>query len=159
MGRTAGEAPRQYQIQQLWEVHHEVLRRLVLGQKSIEIARDLAITPAVVSYVKNSEVGRRQLSLMRAAADVSVVNITGRIKEIASEAVRVMEAALSEDHPMGIRLKAATDVLDRAGYAAPKVLRTENYHAHFGAEDIEEIKKRARESGVIVDAVAEECGE
>ena len=157
MGRNPAEAPRQYQIQQLWEVHHEVLRRLVLGQKSVQIAADLQITAAVVSYVKNSEMGRKQLSLMRAAADVGVVNVAGKFKELAAKAVRVMEEALDGEHPLGLKLAAARDVLDRAGHAAPKVLRTENYHAHFGAEDIEAIKARARESGVVVDVVVEEC--
>jgi hypothetical protein len=157
MGRNPGVEARQYQIQTLWDVHHEILRRLVLGQKSVEIARDLQVTAAVVSYVKNSEVGKKQLSLMHAASDVSVVNIAGRIKELAVQAVAVMEAALDSEQPMQTRLKAAVDVLDRAGHSAPKVMRTENYHAHFGAEDIEAIKLRARESGVVVDVIAEEC--
>jgi len=157
MGRNPGVAARQYQIQTLWDVHHEILRRLVLGQKSVEIARDLNVTAPVVSYVKNSEMGKRQLSLMHAASNVSVINIAGRIKELATQAVAVMEAALDDCQPMQTRLKAAVDVLDRAGHAAPKVMRTENYHAHFGAEDIEAIKARAREAGAIVEVAYEEC--
>ena len=157
MGRLPTEEPRQYQIQQLHDLHHEVLRRLVLGQKPIEIARDLQITSAVVSYVKHSEIGKRQLSLMRSAADVSAINVAGRIKELAGRAVEVMEAALDAAQPMQYRMKAATDILDRAGHAAPKVLRTENLHAHFTGEDIEAIKQRARECGAIVDVEFEEA--
>lgn len=157
MGRNPAEAPRQYQIKQLWELHHEILRRLVIGQKSVEIARDLNVTPAVISYVKNSEVGRRQLSLMRSAADVTAVDIAGRIKELAATAVEVMAQGLDDTNPMALRMKAACDVLDRAGFGAPKVLRTENIHAHLTAEDISQIKQRAKSEGVVIDAIFEEA--
>jgi hypothetical protein len=155
MGRTPGAEPRKYQIEQLWEVHHEILRRLVIGQKSVEIARDLDVTAAVVSYVKNSEVGKRQLSLLRSSSDLETVNVAGKIKELAARAVQVMEASLAEEQPMQTRMKGAVDILDRAGYGAPKILRTENVHAHLTMDDIEEIKARARLEGVIVDVVAE----
>ena len=147
MGRNPAEAPRQYQIQQLWETHHEILRRLVIGQKSVEIARDLEITTAVVSYVKNSEVGKKQLSLMRSACDMSAVDVSVKIKELAGRAIAVMEAGLDEEQPLALRMKAATDVLDRAGFGAPKIIRSENVHAHLTRDDIEEIKQRAREEG------------
>jgi len=144
MGRLPSAEPRQYQIKQLWECHHEILRRLVIGQKSVEIARDLGVTTAVISYVKNSEVGKRQLSLIRSAVDAETIDVAGRIKELATVAIRVMEEGMDEEQPMGTRLKAATDVLDRAGFGAPRILRTENLHAHLTADDIAEIKERAR---------------
>ena len=55
-----------------------------------------------------------------------------------------------------IKLKAATDILDRAGHAAVRTLRTENIHAHFTADEISDIKKRAREVGLLTDAIYEE---
>lgn len=155
MGRMPAEAPRQYQIQQLWDVHHEILRRLIIGQKAVDIARDLNVTTAVISYVRNSEIGRKQLSLMRSAADVSAVDVAGHIKKLAARAVEVMEAGLDESQTMGVRMKAAVDILDRAGFGAPKILRTENIHAHLTREDIDAIKQRARDEGVIIDVVAE----
>lgn len=159
MGRTpAVDEPRQYQIKQLWELHHEILRRLVIGQKSVDIARDLNVTPAVISYVKNSEIGKKQLSLMRSAADVSAVDVAGHIKRLAAQAVQVMEEGMCDTNPMAIRMKAAVDVLDRAGFGAPKIFRSENIHAHLTRDDIEQIKARAREEGVVVDAIIEECG-
>lgn len=153
MGRLPSPEPRQYQIKQLWDLHHEILRRLLIGQKSVEIAADLDVTPATISYVKNSEVGKKQLSLMRSAADVTAVDIAGRIKELAAKAVEVMEAGLDSENPIGIRMKAACDILDRAGHGAPKVLRTENIHAHLTAEDISRIKQVARmEAAGIIEA-------
>jgi hypothetical protein len=55
-----------------------------------------------------------------------------------------------------IKLKAATDILDRAGHAAVRTLRTENIHAHFTADEISDIKKRAREVGLLTDVMYEE---
>jgi hypothetical protein len=159
MGRNPGEEPRQYQIQQLWECHHEILRRLVIGQKSVDIARDLNVTTAVVSYVKNSEIGKRQLSLMRSSADMVAVNVAGKIKELAAKAIAVMEASLDDDQPLTIRMKGAVDILDRAGHAAPRLIQTANLHTHLTREDIEELKQRARSEGVITDAVFSEVME
>jgi hypothetical protein len=157
MGRLPGEEPRQYQIQQLWELHHEILRRLVIGQKSVDIARDLNVTAPVVSYVKNSEVGRKQLSLMRSAANVSAIDVAGHIRELAGKAVAVMEECLEGDHPMSTKFRAAADVLDRAGFGAPKIIRSENIHAHLTADDIEQIKQRAKSEMALCGILALEC--
>lgn len=159
MGRLPAVEPRQYQIQQLWDLHHEILRRLIIGQKSVDIARDLGVTSAVISYVKNSEVGKRQLSLMRSAADLNAVDVAVRVKELAVTAVKVMEEGMDPDQPMALRLKAATDVLDRAGFGAPKILRTENVHAVLTRDDIEEIKQKARSMAgeLVILAEAEVC--
>ncbi len=158
MGRHPSNEPLQYQIQQLHDLHHEILRRLVVGQKTQDIARDLNITPVTVTYVKNSEIGKRQLSVMRSAADVSAVDVAGHIKQLAAKAVGILESAL-ELGPTALGMRAAFDVLDRAGFGAPRIVRTENVHAHLTREDIEELKHRAKLEGVVVDAVlAEECG-
>ena len=39
---------RKYQIKELWDRHHEINRRILLGQKNKEIAEDLNITEATV---------------------------------------------------------------------------------------------------------------
>ena len=43
------EGNRKYQIKELWNRHEEINRRLLLGQKSKEIAKDLGISEATVS--------------------------------------------------------------------------------------------------------------
>ena len=154
MGRTPGNGGgRKYQIQALWDVHHEILRRLVLGQKGTDVAFDLEISPVVVSYVKNSALGKRQLEIMRGAANQEAINVSKRIKDASINAVAVLEGILAnEDVNLGLKLWAAQDILDRAGYAPPKVLRTENLHAFLTGEDIAQLKQRAKEVGMIADA-------
>jgi hypothetical protein len=139
-----------YEIKKLWALHHEILRRKILGQTNREIAKDLNITEPVVSYTTNSALGKRHLELMQGAVDKEVVDIKAKIKEMAAEATKVLEAALASDQPMALRVKAATDILDRAGF--PKVTRNENLNAYLTPDDIESIKKRAREEGLTVEA-------
>jgi hypothetical protein len=42
--------------------------------------------------------------------------------------------------------------MDRAGYAVNRGNSGVQLHAHFDAQDILELKKRALESGVVIDA-------
>ena len=64
---------RKYQPKQLNEKHHEILRLAMLGYSNVEIAQRLSCTPATVSIVRNSGLGRHQASLLKAEADHSVL--------------------------------------------------------------------------------------
>ena len=148
--REMGRLPtgnRQYQISRVWDVHQEIMRLAVTGMKSVDIAQMLGISPAMVSYTLNSAIVQRQLDIMRAARDVDAIQVSKRIHELAPEAVEALGDLLNSEVPQ-IRLGAAKDVLDRAGHAAVKTLRTENLHAHFTKEEIDDIKKRAMEIGL-----------
>lgn len=140
MGRNP-TGQRKYQIQQMWEVHHEIARRLLLGHKNSDIALDLGITEAVVSYTKNSLLVQRQLDLMRGARDAEVVDAAIEIKRLVPKALRIMEEILDSDGQAHLKLKVASDVLDRE---VPKKQRFEHAHAFLTAEQIEEIKTRAK---------------
>ena len=143
MGRPAtGE--RKYSIQHMWDVHHEIVRLLVTGMKHVEIAATLGVTEVMVSYTANSPIVKRQLELLRAARDLDSVDVARKIQEIALDAVEMMEKHVKSTTE-SISLKAAQDILDRAGFAPVKKISTENVHAHLTREDIEEIKKRARQ--------------
>lgn len=138
---------RQYQISRVWDAHQEIMRLAVTGMKSVDIAQILGVSPAMVSYTLNSAIVQRQLDIMRAARDVDAIQVSKRIHELAPEAVEALGDLLDSEVPQ-IRLGAAKDVLDRAGHAAVKTLRTENLHAHFTKEEIDDIKKRAMEIGL-----------
>ena len=139
-----------YKIQKLWEHHKEILRLTLLGYKGNDVAAILGISYGMVSVVKNSQLGRRHLSIMSAARDKETIDVARQIREMVPKALQVYNDILDEENtksaPLSLRFKAATEVLDRE---SPKVTRTENIHAHFTAEEIEEIKNRARKAGVI----------
>lgn len=149
---------REYQIQQMSQVHHEIVRLLLLGHDHKSIAESLGITPACVSYTANSRIVMDKLALLRAQRDASSVDVAGAIRDCASKCVEVLDNIMQDTATSaGVRVAAAKDLLDRAGYAAPKVIKTEGVMAHLTADDIEKIKQRAIgfgvDSGVVIDAI------
>lgn len=146
MGRNpTGE--RKYAIESIWDSHREVLRLAVTGMKSVDIARALNVTEAMVSYTLNSPVAKREMELLRSSRDLDALDVAKRIQQVAPVALQVMEELLAQGNE-NTKYKAATDILDRAGHAAVKTLRTENLSVHLTHDDIEEIKSRAKEIGL-----------
>lgn len=143
---------RKYQIQKLWNLHHEICRLLLLGRTHREIADELHVTAVMVSYTANSELVKRQLEVMQGARDAEALDLSVEIKRFAPEAFETLQTILRdpnthEKHKIAI----AMDALDRAGYAPPKVIEGRFMHAHFTAEEIEDMKKRAKESGQVIE--------
>lgn len=151
MGRPA-TGHRKYNLEHLQNVHHEVMRLLILGLKHRDIARMLDITPATVSYTANSTSCRRQLEVMRGARDSDAIDLGKRIKELAPKALEVLDG-LMDTAPQNIQLSAAKDILDRAGYTPVTRVRNENFNMNFTPSEILEIKERAREIGLIASPV------
>lgn len=135
---------RTFEVNKMWELHHEITRRLLLGQKNVDIARALHITEATVSYTRNSKIVQGQLSMMKAARDADSIDLARDIREKAPKALRVLEGILDDNGEtiaMGLVARTAESWMDRAGYAAPK--RVEALVAHLTADEIERIKKEA----------------
>ena len=152
-------APRKsWVVSDLWDVHKEITRRIVLGQKNKVIAEALNCTVAMVSLVRNSPAIKEQTELMQGAADAHCVDVAQRIVEMAPKALDVLEGILEGDEPAStaLRLKTAESILDRAGNS--KITKNHSITTHLSAEQLEAIKQRglekAREAGIIVEAVA-----
>ena len=153
MGRhKLPETHKQYQIEQMWDLHHEVCRLALIGMKQVDIAAHLGVSPVMVSYTLRSPIVRRQMDAMQADRNLEAIDVAQEIKTLAPKAVQVLEEMMNGDLP-NLKLKAATDILDRAGHAAVKTLRTENLHAHFTSEEIQDIKRRAKEVGLLADVI------
>lgn len=144
------DVERKYQIQEMWSVHHEITRLLLIGMKEVDIARQLSVTPAMVSYTKNSAVVKRQLALLQGARDLDAVDISQRIKELLPKAVDKLEELLDNSQNESIQYKVAADVLDRGGHGAVKMFQGQVAHAVLTKQDIDEIKQRAKEIGICV---------
>lgn len=157
--RALPDARKTFEVSKMWELHHEIMRRIFLGQKNVHIANALGVTEATVSYTRNSKIVQDKLAIMKGARDAETVDLSKKIREIAPRALKLVEEAIDgkmEGIPPGRRLREANTMLDRAGYGAVKTFRGEHLVAHFTGEEIEEIKQRAREagaeSGVVVEA-------
>ena len=141
---------KKYQIQRLWDMHHEILRRLVIGQKPVDIAEELGITPQTVSNVRNSPIVQRQIKMLQSQRDADAVTIRDRIDFIAPKAVQLLEKKLDEElvedgEVTQVGVRAALGTLD---FAVPK--RGE-INVKFGvdAELLTELKERARKSQML----------
>jgi len=143
MGRNqTGE--RKYQIENVWEVHKEIARRIILGEKNVKIARDLNISEAMVSYTRNSHLVQKELAALEAQRDGTTVDIAKDIIELAPLALkRVAEILAHGTEKESDNIKTAFGVLDRAGHSPVKT--SVNYNGAFTRDDIEKIKKRAKE--------------
>lgn len=147
--RIPGQPKKSWEATQLWDRYQEIARRIVLGQKQVQIAEDLGVTPEMVSYVRNSPIVKDQIANLQEKANEETVNIASRIKSLAPHAIEVLEDVIKTGEVSGERIPAklrahhAEKLLDRAGYAPPKEIRALNLSGHFTVDEIEEIKKRA----------------
>lgn len=135
---------RKYNIQSMWDVHHEILRLLLMGMKSVDVAATLGISPVTVSYTANSPIAKRQLSIMRGARDAHAVDVAANIKELCPKAVTVLEEMMESENEAN-KFKAAIAVLDRGGHAPVQRVQAGVAHMHFTSDELNDIKKRARD--------------
>lgn len=153
MGRIRRDNTERYSLQQTWDIHHEIMRLSLVGMKHRDIAAYLGITAQMVSYTLNSPLVRDKMANMAAARDIEAVDVAKEIRDLAPKALRVLEDVLDSDSCREAdKIRAATDILDRAGHAAIRTVRTENVHAHFTKEELEDIKQRARDMGLLADS-------
>jgi len=149
--RVSGEKRKGWQVAEMWDRHHEIARRIVLGQNNQEISEALNVTPQQISNVRNSPVVKDKITVMRAARDAGTIELAKEIADLAPLAIqRVREAIESgtvlgkEVSAIGI-LKEANGLIDREIGKPTQRIDTRNVHGHFTLDDIERIKERARE--------------
>jgi hypothetical protein len=123
----------------------------VIGQKAIDIAADLGITEAVVSYTRNSAIVKRQLEIQHGARDAETYEVNQEVLKLAHKAVQALEETLDNVNLPNLRLKASIDVLDRV---APKIHRFEGISARLTKEDIAELTGRAQKAAVEAGLIA-----
>lgn len=150
--RRQGQKKAGWQVAEMWEKHHEIARRLVLGiESNKEIAEALKCTPQLVSMVRNSPVVKDKVIVMRAARDADTIDLSKDILEMAPIAIQRMREALEEGRVQGKELSAegilkqANNIIDREVGKPTQRVDTRNIHGHFTLDDIDRIKARARE--------------
>jgi len=147
-----------YEIKQLWQRNHEILRMALIGMKAPHIADVLGIHPKTVSNTINSELGRNKLSLMRQERDDSIVDVAKDVAKMYPECMKVYNDILNGDCKSKLMKETAdTLIMDIGGNRAPQKIQSETLH--LTPTDIEEFKKRglaaAKASGMVVDVEPE----
>lgn len=142
-----------FEVQKMWNSHHEIVRLALLGLKQAEIARKLQISEAMVSYTLNSEVVKDKLAIMQGARDANTVDLARDILELAPKAIKIYERLLDEGvngPPTALHKMTADRVLDISGYGPVKRIdaRHAHLHGHFSTEELENIKQRGRQAAI-----------
>jgi len=148
--------PRQYEPKALNPLHHEILRRALLGDSHKEIADALGCTPATVSNAVNSGLGRDKLATMTAVADMDSVEIAQQIRHTAPLALQFIQSLLEDNAAnSSVRLRAATDILDRAGHGAVKKVHVQKSQSELSMDELERLKfeaiERMKQAGTCID--------
>lgn len=145
--------PRAYQPLELSARHDEILRMKLTGLRHGDIAAALGITTAAVGYVVNSEMGKRRLQELSELADLESCDVALEIRKSAPKAIRLLKEVIDgtvEGAPIVTRVRAAQDMLDRAGHGKVERKKIE-FTGYMGG--LEELKQRAREAGVLADSI------
>ena len=146
-----------YDIKQLWQRNHEILRMALIGMKAPQIADVLGIHVQTISNTINSELGRKKLSVMRLERDEDIVDIAKDVAKMYPAALKTYKDILAGTCKSKLMKETAdTLVMDIGGHRA--ALKTESAALHLTLSDIEEFKKRglaaAKASGMVVDVEA-----
>jgi hypothetical protein len=140
-------------LQNLRTRHRQVAWMELLGYGRKEIAAKLDMDPVRVCQIQREPLYQGYLNQLIGDMEDQVVDVRKRIQQAAGPAIeKVINLIHSEDDKLA--LKAAQDVLDRAGYAPVKqtVMKEETTRIERG--EIVEVQQRWRaafESGVVVD--------
>jgi len=140
-----------WQISEMWDNHHEIARRLVLGQSNGDIAEAMGCTTQTVSNVKNSPVVQDKLSIMRAARDAGTIDLAREIADLAPLAIQRIKEVLETGTVIGREasaasiLKEANALLDREMGKAIQRVDSRSVTTHLTPEDLDRIKARAQE--------------
>ena len=148
--------PRKQDVKHLWDQHHSILRMLAAGMRAADIARELDVHVATVSNVRNSPLAKEQLGFLHASADIKTIDVMGKIREILPKCLEVLEEVI--DNPSAsdaIRTKNALALLDRGGFGPSRNVNVSGEHvvAHLSADQIERIKQRAMDAGMLTGPV------
>lgn len=156
-GRRNPDGNQNYQIEELWDHHKQIIRLLVASNGSYtneHIAQLVGCTAQTVSNVRNNPLAKARLEILHTEADKDAVSISRRIKEIAPIAIAVLEKTMSEalvdeDGDDKLRNAGVKSALGALEYAAPKKSELAATVTHITLEQIEKIRERARATASI----------
>ena len=156
--RLVDGAPRRIPpVGEMTELHHEICRRVLLGEKNVEIAKACRCTPQTVSNVRNSPIVKFRLRQMSEERDRRTIDMSAEVNARALRAFEIIDEALLDETgevPLAMRLKEANLLLDRKERIDGIGQRNFHLHAHLTMEDIEELKRRALAIGTATGQLA-----
>lgn len=140
------EKRQSYEIKQLWENHHQILRLISLGMKNTEIASELNISSQTVSNVRNSALAQEVLQKQKETLDEEIVSISKRIEKFTPIALQLLEDIIEGkvETSIGLAARTAENYVSRGGYGT--VQKSVSLNGTLTKSDLERIKERAKEA-------------
>ncbi len=151
-------------VGEIWQLHEAVKQRIFLGEKNVKIAAALNCTAQQVSNIRNSPVIKNELAKMNGARDMDTIDLGKRIQTLAVRAHANLESIITDgklsaamggkDASINLIARESNNMMDRAGWGAPKKLQMESVNVHLTTADIVDIKRRALEGGGLIAEIA-----
>ena len=141
-----------WRVAELWDQHKEMARLRALGMKPKDIAKQMGYSQQAVSQIINSPIVKDQIDILQFGRDVDTVKLIDRIKNFMPTCLDLLEDVIRgkhEDASLALRVRTAQDYADRGGLGAVK--KHQVMSANLTREDLEEIKNRARNSGLLAE--------
>jgi hypothetical protein len=134
-----------YGLEQVRPYHREIARRLVLGQRPSEIAKDLGWSVSRLSIIINSPLFKMEIARLEQIRDTGVADVGKTLKELSPIALETVERIMYQSKSERLKLEAAETVLDRAGYGTINKVDVKgsvvhNYH-NYTKEELQELVK------------------
>ncbi len=133
-------------LAQLKTQHREIARLAFEGFRPVEIAEKTGMAISSVRTIISDPLCQAYITTLDDKANTNVIDARKRISEMVTKSLDVVDDMLTLEVPPNVALKAAHDILDRAGYQP--VQKHEHIHGHLTRADLEELKKRARAARV-----------
>lgn len=148
-----GQPRKTFQVKEMWDKHLEIARLLHLGMTGRDIAKQMGVTEAMVSYTKNSRVVEDRLEIMRYARDADTIDLSKRIMKFGPRCLDLLEDIIegkgqAKDVHINLRAKYADKHLGRMGHG--EVKKVQQATMHLTPAEIQDIKDRARSNGVLI---------
>jgi len=159
---------RRWQPLKLNSRHKEILRRTLLGQSQVDIAKALGMTQVAVNQIVNSDIFQRNLRALQGTLEQMLIEgiidrelndpVRQKLDEYKLDAINEMFYLMKHAESETVRRASAADILDRAGYKPREVVETQ-HSFNVSGETEEHIKKALKDLGIETDPEPGEGGE
>jgi DNA-binding MarR family transcriptional regulator len=156
-GRRNLSRDRVYEVKEIWNQHQEIIRLVVLGYGNVEIAELTGYTPQTISNIRNSPIVRERIEELQGQLDRRTIDITARVREFEPVALEHLERIIRgevEGVSPALRAKTCENYLSRGGHGT--VQKIASMSGTLSREDIEDLKKRAKEAALAAGSIAME---
>lgn len=113
--QTLSRSVERYGLGYIRPRHNEMARRLVAGQKPIDVQRTMDISESRFSIIINSPLFKVVLAKLSKLRDANAVDIQEELKELVPIALDQVAKTVMTSTSEKLRLDASKDILDRGG--------------------------------------------